>query len=162
MATPLSPAGLGNLSLAVGGTGGAASALQQLVTNVNSSFRNIPQATPPVAAPGTNAGSGATVTYVAGTNATDNAGQMVVTTGTGASAGQVAAVTYMTPIAISPIVNLMPANSAAATPAYGTYIMPTTVGSGPTLMYTGFTVNTVGAPTSSVAHNWNYTVLPGL
>ena len=45
-----------------------------------------------------------------------------------------------------------------AAPTYGTYVTPTTSGG----MYTGFTVNTVGTPTSSTAHNWNYTVIPGL
>ena len=161
MAVPLSPAGLGNLSLALGGIGPATDAIQALITNINSSFRNIPQANPPVAAPGSNAGSGASVTYAAGTTPTDNAGQMIVTTGSGAAAGQVAAVTYMTPVVKAPIVTLMPSNAAAATPAYGaygTYVSPVTSGG----MYTGFTVNTVGTPASTTAHNWHYAVFPGL
>jgi hypothetical protein len=158
MAASLSPEALSALSLAFGTSGAGQAAAQQLISSVNSSFRNIPQASPPVAAAGSNAGSGATVAYVNGTNATDNAGQLVVTTGTGAAPGQVASVTYMAPLAIAPVVNLMPANAAAAAPAYGTYVSPITSGG----MYTGFTVNTVGTPASSTAHNWNYTVLPGL
>ena len=158
MAAPLTTAGLGNLALALGGPGPATDALQSLITNVNSSFRNVPQANPPISAPGSNAGSGALASYAIGTNPTDNAGQMVVTTGSGAAPGQLAQVTYMTPLSKAPIVNLMPANAAAAAPAYGTYVSPTIVSG----MYTGFTVNTVGTPVSSVAHNWNYSVLPGL
>jgi hypothetical protein len=64
----------------------------------------------------------------------------------------------MAPLAVAPIIHLMPSNAAAAAPAYGTYVMPTTSGG----MYTGFTINTVGTPASSTVHNWNYMVVPGL
>jgi hypothetical protein len=157
MAAPLSPETLSALSLAFGTSGAGQSAAQQFVANVNSSFRNVPQASPPVAAPGTNAGTGATTGYVVGTNPTDNAGQLVVTTAGTPAPGQLASVTYMTPLAVAPLVHLMPANAAAAAPAYGTYVTNT----GSTGNYTGFTINTVGTP-AVATHNWNYMVTPGL
>jgi len=157
MAAPLSPEALSALSLAFGTSGAGQAAAAQLVANVNGSFKNIPQASPPVAAPGTNAGVGATVAYVNGTNPTDNAGQLVVTTAGTPAAGVQASVTYMVPLAVAPLVNLQPSNAAAATPAYGTYVA--NVGSPGN--YTGFTINTVGTP-AVAAHNWNYMVTPGL
>ena len=158
MAQSLSPEALNALSLAFGTSGAGQQAAQQLIANVNGSFKNIPQSQPPVVAPGSNAGSGALAVPAIGTNPTDNAGQLVVTTGSGSAPGQVAQVTYMSPLPVAPLVHLMPANAAAATPAYGTYVQPT-MSSG---MYTGFTINTVGTPAASTAHNWNYMVVPGL
>ena len=158
MAQSLSPEALNALSLAFGTSGAGQAAAQQLVNSVNGSFKNISQVSPPVAAPGSNAGSGALAAYGIGTNPTDNAGQLVVTTGSGAAPGQLASVTYMAPLSVAPIVNLMPSNPAAAAPAYGTYI----TNNGSPGNYTGFTINTVGTPASSVVHNWNYMVVPGL
>lgn len=121
-------------------------------TNVRLEVRNghvkSDQTTPPAIAANTNAGTGATASV---TGATDTAGSITLTTGTGAwAAGPQADITFDLAYNAAPKIVLFPREVNAAAASTNVYVTRST---------TGFSIEFVAADVAATTYEWDYVII---
>lgn len=115
---------------------------------INSSHIKISQSTPPTATVNGDAGTSATCTV---SKATDMAGVINLTSGTGVlTGGAQCVVNFTTAFGVSPICTLTPINSATALSTVSPYLTASTA---------GLTLNFASAAALSTAYNYNYSCI---
>jgi hypothetical protein len=98
----------------------------------------------PTVVPGADAGSGATVQF----SGDDSSGSVTVTTGTGPSAGEIAALTFGQPFSVAPPTTVLQFG--------GTWLDAT--GSA---TQSGLSINVAGTPDAETAYSFAYQTIPG-